>query len=119
MVKQAIVFALLFVALAAIFTSPDEWLERGFDVRDGKLKEFPGYEVQLETKCNEVNLTKAPYNYNGTVLSGYLKVGKGNSALGFIFYGKEGLERSKINTVPTVLWLNGGPGSSSQLGNLM
>ena len=88
-------------------------------MRDGKLKEFPGYEVQLETSCNEVNLTKAPYNYNGTVLSGYLKVGKGNSALGFIFYGKEGLERSKINTVPTVLWLNGGPGSSSQLGNLM
>lgn len=52
-------------------------------------------------------------------MSGYLKVGKGNSALGFIFYGKENVERSKINTIPTVLWLNGGPGSSSQLGNLM
>lgn len=47
MVKQLIVFAVLLVALTAIFTSPDEWLERGFDVRDGKLKEFPGYEVQL------------------------------------------------------------------------
>lgn len=121
MVKQLIVFSLLLVFLAALFTSPDEWLQKGFDVRDGILKDFPDYNLQVETKCTEVNLNKAgtPYNYNGTVLSGYLKVGKGNSALGFIFYGKENVERSKVNTIPTVLWLNGGPGSSSQLGNLM
>jgi hypothetical protein len=45
MVKRVVLFPLLIVLLGAIFTSPDEWLERGFDVRDGKLKEFPGYAV--------------------------------------------------------------------------
>lgn len=44
--------------------------------------------ITLDTVCNEVNLTSRPYEYNGTVMSGYLKVGKGNSALGFIFYGR-------------------------------
>lgn len=75
----------------------------------------------METKCTEVNLNKAgtPYNYNRTVLSGYLKVGKGNSALWFIFYGKENVVKSKLNAIQTVLWLNGGPGSSSRLGNMM
>lgn len=33
--------------------------------------------------------------YNGTVMSGYLKVkDKGNSALGFIFYGRENTPRN-------------------------
>lgn len=121
MVKQIIIFSCLVLLLSALFTSPDEWLEKGFDIRDGVLKDFPNYNLQVDTKCTEVNLNKAgtPYNYNGTVMSGYLKVGKGNSALGFIFYGKENVEKAKLNTIPTVIWLNGGPGSSSQLGNMM
>jgi len=49
------------------------------------------------------------------VRSGYLRVNKGLSVLGFTFYGKE--NTADITKVPTVLWLNGGPGSSSQLGN--
>jgi len=117
--KQLLLIAVIFTIATALLPSPEEWLERGFDVRDGILKDFTGYNLQVETKCNVLNLTRAPYNYNGTALSGYLKVGKGNSALAFIFYGKEGVERSKINTIPTIIWLNGGPGSSSQLGNLM
>ena len=52
-------------------------------------------------------------------MSGYLKVGKGQSAIAFIFYGKEKVEMGKIKDIPTVLWLNGGPGSSSQLGNFL
>lgn len=118
MFKQAVICTLLAVALT-MFTSPQEWKLKGIDITDGKLEEFENYNLQLETKCNEVKLNKAPYNYDGTVLSGYLKVGKGQSALTFIFYGKEKTEQSKLKDVPTILWLNGGPGSSSQLGNLM
>ena len=58
------------------------------------------------------------YNYNGLVGSGYLTVGKNNSALGYIFWGqKDARSASQLKNYPTVLWLNGGPGSSSQIGN--
>jgi len=52
-------------------------------------------------------------------MSGYLSVSKAGSGLGFIFYGKEGAARATLKNYPTIIWLNGGPGSSSQLGNFM
>ncbi len=118
MFKQALICTLLAVALT-MFTSPQEWKLKGIDITDGKLEQFQNYNLKLETKCNQAKLNRTLYNYDGTVLSGYLKVGKGQSALTFIFYGKEKTEQIKLKDVPTILWLNGGPGSSSQLGNLM
>jgi carboxypeptidase C (cathepsin A) len=70
--------------------------------------------------CNTVVLSSVePYNYNGTVRSGYLRVGKGNSVLGFIFYGRENTNPADLSKHPVIIWLNGWPGTSSQLGNLM
>jgi len=58
------------------------------------------------------------YNYSGIVRSGYLSVGVGGSALSFIFYGKSDVtDQSQLKNAPTIIWLNGGPGHSSQIGN--
>lgn len=72
----------------------------------------------VSTKCTKLDFS-AKYNYTDIVASGYLSVGKGNSALGFTFYGKKDVKIvSELRNYPTILWLNGGPGSSSQIGNL-
>ena len=60
-----------------------------------------------------------PFNYNSVVMSGYLNINKGGSALGFTFYGKEDVPTSSIKNYPTILWLNGGPAVTSQRGNFM
>jgi hypothetical protein len=49
--------------------------------------------VQLSTTCNEINLSQGSYDYKGIAMSGYLNVGKGNSALAFLFFGKENASR--------------------------
>ena len=74
-------------------------------------------QINLTTQCNQVDLS-AEYNYTGIVRSGYLSVGYGGSALAFLFYGKSDVkDQSLLKNVPTIIWLNGGPGLSSQIGN--
>lgn len=74
--------------------------------------------MNVTTQCNKVDLS-AEYNYSGIVRSGYLSIGYGGSALNFMFYGKSDIkDQSQLKTVPTIIWLNGGPGHSSQVGNL-
>ncbi len=119
--RQVVAFLSIVVVAYSMFESPKVLLNRGIDISDGVYEDFSGYNVEIDTSCKDVNLNRqgTPYNYNGTVLSGYLKVNKGNSALSFMFYGKENVARDQVKNVPTVVWLNGGPGSTSQLGNLM
>lgn len=72
--------------------------------------------LNLSTKCNTLDLSGL--NYSGIARSGYLSVGKNNSVLSFIFYGRNGITNpNDLNNQPTIIWLNGGPGESSQWGN--
>lgn len=68
--------------------TPSYWKKLGIDVTDNVLEEPYKDSINVGTTCNEINLNVAPYNYNGTVMSGYLSVGKANSVLGFTFYGR-------------------------------
>jgi carboxypeptidase C (cathepsin A) len=74
-------------------------------------------QLNITTQCNKVDLS-GEYNYSGIVRSGYLSVGYGSSALAFLFYGRWDIkDTNQLKAIPTIIWLNGGPGSSSQLGN--
>ena len=76
------------------------------------------YAPVIQTSCNRLDFSKA-YDYQGIVASGYLTVGKGSSALAYTFYGQKNVQtESDLRNYPTILWLNGGPGLSSQMGNL-
>ena len=120
MIKNSLfVLLVLTVVNSSLYTS-SHWTKKGFNLKDGIFDESRTKSLFIGTSCKAVNLTVPPYNHNGLVWSGYLNVKKGGSALGFIFYGKEGvMDVTQIKEIPTIIWLNGGPGSSSQLGNFM
>lgn len=114
----------LAILLAVLVLASSLYTSRYFHKRGKKIDGKLHYEFrnlsEVQTQCNVVGLSGPPYNYNGIVRSGYLSVAnKGSSALAFLFYGKEGANLTDIAKYPTIIWLNGGPGSSSQLGNFM
>jgi vitellogenic carboxypeptidase-like protein len=116
--KQIVLLGLLLMISTCLYTS-DYFTKKGVNVRDGILDDAGTPNLNIGTQCNEVDLSSDPYNHNGTVMSGYLNVNKGGSALAFIFYGRENTPRADLSKYPVIIWLNGGPGSSSQLGNFM
>lgn len=85
--KKIILLLTALVLSTSLYTS-SYFTKKGINVRDGILDDEDTPTITINTQCNDVNLSGAPYHYNGTVMSGYLKVNKGNSALAFIFYGR-------------------------------
>jgi hypothetical protein len=67
---------ILLIGVTCALYTPSYWKNLGKDVTDGKFEEKSKVSVTINTVCNDVNLGAAPYGYNGTVKSGYLKVGK-------------------------------------------
>jgi vitellogenic carboxypeptidase-like protein len=117
--KAALILLALVATSHCLYTS-SYWTKKGHNVKDGILPEEKNdNDIFLETSCNELDLSTAPFNHSGAVHSGYLNVGKSGSALAFILYGKQGAPKADLKNFPTIIWLNGGPGSSSQLGNFM
>jgi vitellogenic carboxypeptidase-like protein len=83
------------------------------------LAALAGQARGIATLCSEVNLSASLFKYPGLVRTGYLATGRGKSALAFTFYGKRNATLEAIKTAPTLLWMDGGPGLSSQTGNLL
>ena len=108
--KALLVFCLL-MAASSLYTKSQFHRLNSQNLFTGPLPS-----ISASTVCNKIDL--GIYNYSGIVRSGYLSVNKGNSVLAFTFYGKtDEADPSKLGNIPTVIWLNGGPGSSSQFGN--
>jgi vitellogenic carboxypeptidase-like protein len=73
--------------------------------------------VNVSTSCQRLDLKEM--GFGGVAYSGYMSVKRNQSALAFILYGKANVTNpALLKNYPTLVWLNGGPGSSSQLGNL-
>ena len=85
--NKLVLLLTILVLSASLYTS-SFFTKKGMDVKDGNIDNSDIPSITINTQCNDVNLSGDPYHHNGTVMSGYLKVNKGNSALGFIFYGR-------------------------------
>lgn len=111
MFRHILLFLLVALSLSLYTRAMIEKVRENNLLRNSSIHSVP-----VSTICNRVDLSGD--NYSGIVRSGYLTVGKGNSALAFTFYGRsDETDETKLNNYPTIIWLNGGPGSSSQFGN--
>ncbi|KAM3137794.1 hypothetical protein pb186bvf_010044 [Paramecium bursaria] len=88
---------------------------------DFEKKEYGfGAELPKGTVCNKLDSKAINEKLATTVIySGYLNISPtSSSCLAFIFYGSQKAKtEDDISKYPTIIWLNGGPGSSSQIGN--
>ena len=88
---------------------------------DFEKKEYGfGAELPKGTVCNKLDGKAINEKLTSSIIySGYLNISPtSSSCLAFIFYGSQKAKtEDDVSKYPTIIWLNGGPGSSSQIGN--
>jgi carboxypeptidase C (cathepsin A) len=74
-----------------------------------------GEPIQINTSCNDITIDSIDTTKH-IKKSGYLNINKGksNSSLYYMFYGaRVETDVTKLSSYPILIWMNGGPGSSS------
>ncbi|EAR92023.3 serine carboxypeptidase family protein (macronuclear) [Tetrahymena thermophila SB210] len=91
----------------------NQFLRKIIGITDKQQK--PTYSETYETECNKAKIKE----YDGEVYSGFLKIKSSTypSCIGYLFYGAKGIKKQDLNKYPTIIWLCGGPGMSSQNSN--
>lgn len=85
---------------------------------------LPSDNLNITTSCNKNAFIQGVTPQQKFILwTGYSNVGvsNSNSALAFTFVGAlaAGTDPTKLASYPTMVWMNGGPGASSQIGNFL
>lgn len=106
--KVILLISFALIASSRLFLNKDVQTNSSFQLGD---------EIKVETLCSVVKAKDLSPDFAETqvVYSGYLNAfEKTNSSLGYIFYGSQKAKSpAELANYPTVIWLNGGPGSSS------
>ncbi|KAL4472481.1 hypothetical protein ABPG74_018430 [Tetrahymena malaccensis] len=115
--KQFSFLILCLLGLTCAFLTEPSFRKRSLKEKyiDNLLNAEGKKSLDFSTQCNNLNLAS---HFNGTAMSGYLNVGIKNSssALGFVFFGAKGVPTSQLKNIPTIIWIEGGPGCTSMYG---
>jgi vitellogenic carboxypeptidase-like protein len=116
MIKYLIALLLISASVSRLIR-PDEIAE--LELKQSRLL---NPHLKTQDSPNDNSSYAKPVQGIANATSGYLSVNdpNSNSKLFFIFYQSRGLTaQQQAKDVPTIIWLQGGPGGSSQAGNFL
>lgn len=112
----------IFVALFVIFASSRLIMPNQLQDIEAIQRPLLNPELTTQKSPSDSGSTVNPVEGIANATSGYLSVNdpNSNSKLYYVFYTCRGLKQGQSATdVPIIIWLQGGPGGSSQAGNFL